>query len=54
MEKCPHATETPFMIYKEICLGFYVMCEVSNKPCDMACGDGCEIFNKWKKEQHND
>ena len=53
MEKCPYATETPIMIDEDICLGYYVMCEVSNKPCNMACGDGCEMFNKWLKEQND-
>ncbi len=51
MDNCPYATEQSVHIDENTCLGFYVMCEVSNKPCDKACGDDCEIHNKWLKEK---
>ena len=51
MEECPYATKYPIMIDTDVCLGYYVACDVSNKPCDVACGDDCEIYQKWLGEQ---
>jgi len=51
MSDCPYETEQPIYIGENECLGYYVMCEVNNKPCGRVCGDDCETYQKWLGEK---
>ena len=52
MSNCPYATEQGVYVGENECLGYYVMCEVNNKPCVKACGEDCETYRKWLEEKN--